>query len=155
MDDDFSLVGYQSLIGKLIARGYQVRGYNDAEPEQPHLILRHDLDMSLQAALPIAEIEHELGVKGDYFVLIRTKMYNPFAVRERRPSATWKLGHEIGLHLDASLYGNEASAVEAGAQAESGILEQITGAPVRFISFHRPAKALIGGLALGWPPTCL
>jgi len=145
MHDDFSLAGYQSLIGELIARGYQVRGYDDAEPKQLHVILRHDLDMSLQAALPIAEIEHQLGLKGHYFVLMRTEMYNPCSARAAQAIGhLQRLGHEIGLHLDASLYGNEESAVEAGAQAESVILEQIAGAPVRFISFHRPAKALIG-----------
>jgi len=34
--------------------------------------------------------------------------------------------------------------IEEGARSESSILEQITGAPVRLISFHRPVQALVG-----------
>src|SRR5581483_949507 len=84
MPDDFSLTGYRALLTQLAERGYRVRGYDDAEPDRPHLILRHDLDMSLEAAVPVAEIEHELGMKSCYFVLLRTEMYNLWSERGTR-----------------------------------------------------------------------
>ena len=145
MADAFSLAGYRSLLEALLARGYSVRGYADAEPERRHLILRHDLDVSLDAALPIAEIEHEIGLASHYFVLLRTEMYNPFsAAAARVVSRLRDLGHHIGLHLDGSLYGDDPVAIAQAAEFECDLLERIAGAPVQVISFHRPAAVLIG-----------
>ncbi len=154
LPEGFTLVGYEALIGELLARGYQVRGYDNVDPKKSDLILRHDLDMSLDAALPIAEIERRLNAKSHFFVLIRTEMYNIFSTRAVQAIRHLQsLGHEIGLHLDASFYGDEASSLEAGARAECDVLEQVTGAPIRIISFHRPAKSLLGyaGMLAGRP----
>lgn len=145
MADDFTHAGYRALIAAFLDRDYTVVSYDEARPEARHLILRHDLDMSLQAAEPIAAIEHELGVRAHYFALVRTEMYNPFSAGARASLETIRsLGHEIGLHLDDSLYANDPAALDAAAERECRVLEDATGAPVRFISFHRPAKALLG-----------
>jgi hypothetical protein len=145
MPEGFTTAGYKALVGELLARGYLANGYANADPQQRHLILRHDLDMSLDAARPIAEIEHELSVKSHFFVLIRTEMYNVFSARAVRAIRDLQsLGHEIGLHLDASFYGDVLSNLESGARVECDVLEQVTGVPVQVISFHRPAKGLLG-----------
>jgi hypothetical protein len=145
LPEGFTPAGYKALIAELLGRGYLTRSYADADPTQPHLILRHDLDMSLDAAQPIAEIEHQLNVKSHFFVLIRTEMYNVFSARAVRAiRCLQSLGHDIGLHLDASFYGDVVKDLDAGARTECDVLEQVTGTPVRFISFHRPAKSLLG-----------
>ena len=101
--------------------------------------------MSLDAALPIAEIEHALGLKAHYFVLVRTEMYNLFSAHARDALRRLAdLGHEIGLHLDASFYNNDPLALQQAAETECTVLEAATGNPVRTISFHRPAKHLLG-----------
>ncbi len=141
----FTRDGYRQLVAGLLDRGYAVRGYAEAEPAARHLILRHDLDMSIQAAVRVAEVERELGAAATYFVLLRTEMYNPFSGRGldglRRIMA---LGHDIGLHLDAALYGTARAEIEAAAERECAALEALLDAPVRTISFHRPAPALLG-----------
>ncbi len=144
MTADFTLAGYRGLLEEFLGRGYRVRSFADAEPGAPHLILRHDLDMSLEAAIPIAEIEAALGLSSSYFVLLRTEMYNPFSAAgvgalERLRA----LGHEIGLHLDASFYGPERDAFEQGAQQECAALEALLGIDMATISFHRPPAALL------------
>ena len=145
MSGAFSEHGYRTLLRAFFERGYETVGYEAAEPAAPHLILRHDLDMSLTAAEPIATVEAELGLKAHYFVLLRTEMYNPFSPAARATFEQLRAqGHEIGLHLDASLYGNDAPALEAAAAWECRALEDAAGAPVRFVSFHRPAAALLG-----------
>jgi hypothetical protein len=145
LPEGFTLAGYEALIGELLVRGYQVRGYDNVDREKPDLILRHDLDMSLDAALPIAEIERGLNAKSHFFVLIRTEMYNIFSTRAVCAIRHLQsLGHEIGLHLDASFYGDAVSSLEAGVRTECDVLEQVTGTPIRIISFHRPAKSLLG-----------
>ena len=145
MPELFTPAAYRDLLESLLARGYSVRGYADADPGQRHLILRHDIDMSLDAALPIAEIENVLSLKAHYFVLLRTEMYNVFSAGARDVlRRLGRLGHAIGLHLDASLYGNDAAQLEQAAKQECAVLEAATGEPVRAVSFHRPAQALLG-----------
>jgi hypothetical protein len=145
MPELFTPAAYGALLESLFARGYDVRGYQDAEPAKRHLVLRHDIDMSLRAALPIAEVERGLGVKATYFVLLRSEMYNPLssvsclALKQLRA-----LGHEIGLHFDAAPHGDALRALDSAATDECEFLERLLGHDVRVISFHRPAPALLG-----------
>lgn len=143
--EDFTHAGYRALVAAFLERGYEVCSYADADPAARHLILRHDIDMSLQAAEPLAQIECEFGVSACYFVLLRTELYNLFTpAAQASVSHLTSLGHEIGLHLDASLYSGDADALDEAAERECRILEDIAGSPVRFISFHRPAPELLG-----------
>lgn len=142
---NFTLEGYRALISAFLERGYTVRDFAEADPEERHLVLRHDLDMSIQAALPIAEIEAELGASASYFVLVRTEMYNPFSAAGRRDlERLLTFGHRIGLHFDASLYPADWPSLEPTAATECGVLEAIVGRSVKAISFHRPAPGLLG-----------
>jgi hypothetical protein len=134
---DFTLANYRNLVDALRERGYAVRSFADAEPAAQHLILRHDIDVDLDPAVAMAEAEAEMGVAAAYFVMLRNPLYNPFAERERLMRLL-ALGHEVGLHLDAALYND----VEPAAVRECGMLEEILGAPVSTISFHRPAEVL-------------
>jgi hypothetical protein len=142
---DFTPVAYRALLTALLDRGYAIRGYANADPQKRDLILRHDIDMSLEAALPIAELESSLGLRANYFVLLRTEMYNLFSARAQEILRTLRrLDHEIGLHLDASLYDNDVKKLQQAAETECRVLEAAIGAPIRVVSFHRPAKALLG-----------
>lgn len=143
--NDFSRDAYAALLDQFVARGYEVRGYADTLADAPHLILRHDLDMSIQAARPIAEIEAERGMKAHYFVLLRTEMYNPWSARGRTGlAAIAAAGHDIGLHLDASLYPGSLEALDEACGTECDALAQILGRPVTMVSLHRPHSSLLG-----------
>jgi len=143
--EDFTHRAYTDLIQKLKEFGYSTVSYEKYSKTDGEIILRHDIDMSIAAALPIAEIEAEEDMKAHYFVLLRSEIYNPFTPTGRAALAElMDLGHTIGLHLDASIYGNDIELLEAAAEQECGILEQMTGATVTTISFHRPARSLIG-----------
>lgn len=140
---EFSPAGYRSLLKAFLDAGYEAVDYGEAVPERAHLILRHDLDMSLQAAEQIGALEKELGVSAHYFVLLRTEMYNLFSENSLKAIETLiGLGHRIGLHFDASLYDNDE--MEDAAEWEAGCLQCLTGAEVSMISFHRPAHHLLG-----------
>ncbi len=142
----FTLAGYRALLQAFLDRGYRVRTFDEAEPAERHLILRHDLDMSLEAALPVAEVEAQLGLSAVFFVLLRSEFYNPHTPRARGIIDRLRsLGHDVGLHFDASLYDqHDLDDLDRAAAAECAALERAMDAPVRMISFHRPAPALIG-----------
>ncbi len=145
MTADFTLAGYHALVEGLLGRGYKVAGYGDADPAARHLILRHDLDMSIDAALPLARIETALGVKASYFVLLRGETYNPWtAAAGDKLRQILDLGHEIGLHLDASLYSKDPAAFDRAAAQECDALEAVAGTAIETVSFHRPAEKLLG-----------
>ena len=144
---EFSTAAYAALVRAFLSRDYAVRGFADADPDSRHLILRHDIDMSLEAAVPIAEVEAALGVSSVYFVLVRSELYNPFAPAGAAALARiGSLGHEIGLHFDAALY--TEAALEESAVRECALLETFIERPVRTISFHRPHAALLGRAGL-------
>lgn len=139
----FTLAGYRAMMTGLLDRGYGLRSFHDAEPSSRHLVLRHDIDQCITIARRLAEVESAEGWRSTWFVLIRTEMYNPFS---RANAASLRsmisAGHEIGLHLDASCYASQ-DGLQEGAAMECRMLEDITGSPVRVISFHRPARHLL------------
>ena len=109
-------------------------------------MLRHDIDIAPETALPIGRIEQELGIRAHYFVLVTSELYNAFtpaniaAIRALR-----EMGHGIGLHFDASAYRDHE--LEVAAARECAVLEQLSGCTVTVVSFHRPAASLFGRAA--------
>jgi hypothetical protein len=144
-DHAFTLAGYRDLLEAFGGRGYRTVDFHTARPGARQLIVRHDVDVSLESACRMAEVERDLSVSATYLVLVRSEFYNPFsAAAERHLRRLVELGHEIGLHLDASLYGDAWGDLEAAGARECALLEAVVGAPVRIVSFHRPAQRLVG-----------
>lgn len=144
MASDFTLAGYRALLAAFAARGYSVVRYEDAQAERPDLILRHDIDMSITAALGMAELEAELGLSAHYFVLMRSALYNTAAPANRRALLRLRaLGHRVGLHLDASHYPDDDAALDTGCAEECAALAVVLGEePIPMVSLHRPAARL-------------
>ena len=55
MTCDFSLAHYRDLLRAVRTGGYRWAGF-DRAPEAGDLILRHDVDLSLAAAVMVAEV---------------------------------------------------------------------------------------------------
>ena len=56
----FDLAHYREVLDSAKSGGYRFAGF-DRPPEPGDLILRHDVDLSLDAALALAEVEAEAG----------------------------------------------------------------------------------------------
>ena len=69
---EFTLDGYGALVEAFLRKGYRTRSFlsPDLSPNAPHLILRHDVDMSLALACKMAAVEQQFGVSAVYFVLV-------------------------------------------------------------------------------------
>tara|TARA_R110000772_G_scaffold229342_1_gene340205 strand:- start:657 stop:1424 length:768 start_codon:yes stop_codon:yes gene_type:complete len=141
----FSWEGYRKILTMFTNAGYQTKFFSELDQQKRHVVIRHDVDFSIRAALDIARIEASLGIYAHYYVLLRTEFYNLCSptdwqiVRE-----ILELGHEVGLHFDASQYDQDIESLEVAAERECTILEAILEHPVTTISFHRPAEALLG-----------
>jgi hypothetical protein len=144
MTIEFTLAGYRKLVYAILAKGYKIKSFSETQSARRHLILRHDIDQCLNSAARLAALEAAEGWHASYFVLLRSEMYNPFSpAGVRALQEICAGGHEIGLHLDAALYGGDAAALELAAQRECAMLESISGQKISMISFHRPNPNLI------------
>jgi hypothetical protein len=95
---DFSLAHYAELIRAAGEGGYRFATF-DREPRDGDLLLRHDVDLSLEAAVELAKLEHELGAQATYFLLRESVFYNLDSAVGRAALATLRdLGHRVGLH---------------------------------------------------------
>jgi hypothetical protein len=72
---EFDLAHYRELLEAAKAGGYRFAGF-DAPPQAGDLLLRHDVDLSLHAAVRLAEVEVEAGAWSTWFLMTRSVFYN-------------------------------------------------------------------------------
>ncbi len=98
MNCQFDMAHYKELLQAAQAGGYRF-AFFDKEPQQGDLLLRHDVDLSLEAALAMAELEAEVGAAATYFLMTRSVFYNLASpAGERAIDRLRALGHRVGLH---------------------------------------------------------
>ena len=138
----FDLREHGRLLEALQAVGYGLKpvGAMAQAVREPTVFLRHDLDFSLEAAVPMAELEASLGAQSTYYVLL----HGPYDVSSSASRSCMRAlrdaGHSIGLHYDLRDY------PEAGAEdrlrAEVDRLASLLGEPVTDIAMHEPHRGL-------------
>jgi hypothetical protein len=98
MSCGFTLDHYRELLRAATAGGYRWAGF-DREPQAGDLIVRHDVDLSLEAALIVAEAEAEEGAWSTYLLMARSSFYNLASTEGGLAVARLReLGHRIGHH---------------------------------------------------------
>jgi len=94
----FDLEHYRELLAAGRAGGYRF-AFFDRDPQPGDLLLRHDVDLSLEAAVELAELEAELGAAATYFLMTESVFYNLGSpVGEQTLERLRALGHRVGLH---------------------------------------------------------
>ena len=143
----FTRHGYRRLIEGFLDAGYTPATFETVRRECRDVIMRHDVDVSLEAAVSIAELEHEMGVRATYFVMVSNSFYNVFSREGRRMVARIaELGHCVGLHVDVSLYPTSSDILAACSPAiakEFQLLAAVVDDPIELISLHNPRPELV------------
>jgi hypothetical protein len=94
----FELDHYRELIHAARQGSYRFRHF-DREPEEGDLFLRHDVDLMLEAAVVLAELEAEEDVHATYFLMTGSVFYNLDSHEGRATLERLRgLGHRVGLH---------------------------------------------------------
>jgi hypothetical protein len=94
----FELDHYEVLLDAAAAGGYRFALF-DEPPERGDVLLRHDVDLSLDAALQMAELEARAGVRATYFLMTQSVFYNLASPEGLRLlNRLRELGHGVGLH---------------------------------------------------------
>jgi hypothetical protein len=98
MSCDFSLGHYRELLRGAKAGGYRWAGF-DKPPVPGDLILRHDVDLSLDAALAVAEVEADEAAWSTWFLMTRSVFYNLASSEGEHAIARLReLGHRVAHH---------------------------------------------------------
>lgn len=144
MLDQFTYEEYVDLLTRL-SRGranlcFGDFAADDGPPEEEGFFLvRHDVDLSIEAALEMARREAELEVRATYFLLLSCEHYNLLA--EEHAGVARQLvgmGHEVGLHYDVRAMARRSDSLESQLRLEAGLLSDLAGTPVRSIAMHLP-----------------
>ena len=98
MSCDFSLGHYRELLEAAKAGGYRFAGF-DRAPQTGDLVLRHDVDLSLDAALRMAELEADAGAWSTWFLMTRSAFYNLASSEGHHAIVRLReLGHRVAHH---------------------------------------------------------
>ena len=142
---DFTHAGYRGLLRMIRGLGRAAVSFRDIPADCGYVILRHDIDFSLRKAVEFAYIDREESATSTFFVLLTAPYYNPLSEEGVRAIRTIvELGHECGLHYDATGFELLTPAQrERRIEVLARTLEDVAGTPVRAIAQHKPAGAAI------------
>lgn len=140
---EFTRRWYRGLLGQLQSDGYRFRSFDD-RPTEGDVILRHDVDLSVEAALAMARVETDLGIESTYFFLLTSPLYNLFERDTReRVREIESLGHDVGVHFSTHQYwppdappADDDLARRVG--REQSVLAELVDEPASTVSFHIP-----------------
>ena len=104
--NNFSLKVLSKYVGKSFKQWfYNIIFLKIIIPKIKTIILRHDIDFSLNSIKEIAQIEKDLNITSTFFFRLHSPNYNIYA------SNTFKIlqdlknkNHEIGLHFETILF---------------------------------------------------
>ena len=98
---DFTLELYKYLFEMLQSQRYKIIRFDDSFSCTGYInrskttILRHDVDLLPHNALAMAQLEHDLGIRGTYYFRIVPESFDA-GIIERIAA----MGHEIGYHYE-------------------------------------------------------
>jgi hypothetical protein len=129
-------------------------GKKIVETDRPLVIMRHDIDMDLEAAVRMSSLEKGLGIFSTYFFMMRCPLYNVFSSSGAElVKEILAAGHQLGLHFDCALYQDiTVDKLDTYISKECELLERFLEHPVSVVSFHRPGHLELSGVKLEkWP----
>jgi hypothetical protein len=139
----FTYDEYENML-KCLKEDYEFISFSKAkfsrEKLERKVLMRHDIDQSLEKTQRIAEIEANLGISSTYFILLRSPFYNIFSCdQEKLMRNLIDKNHFIGLHFDYSGYSfKSVSQISHQILLEAEIMQKYFNIKVDAISFHRP-----------------
>jgi hypothetical protein len=142
---EFTYSWYERFIRELRSAGYDDRTFGD-DLGEGDVLLRHDVDLSLESAIRMARLEADMGVRATYFVLLSSPLYNPLTGTARdRVREIESLGHDVALHFSTHEYWDGSrvpttDALEARVREEREVLDTVADRTAEAVSFHIPPQ---------------
>lgn len=141
--NDFTGKGYEKILKQAKSRFYFAE-YGEKIDKKNIALWRHDIDISINRAFKIAQIEKKNGVKSTFFLHCHSFYYNFFEKEQSDlVKKIEKMGHKIGLHFDPDFYDlgfEDIDKIEELAKTEKDFLEKTLNIKINVISWHNPGK---------------
>jgi hypothetical protein len=142
VEPTFSKATFRSLLRTGLDGGFRFFTFGEAAAHDAEraCAVRHDVDSDPGAAVELAEVEANEGVRATYFVMLRSPVYNVFA-RESQElvERLTELGHGIGLHYDPAFPPRAGRSHTEQIDVELRVLEELLGVSVDSVTFHQPS----------------
>ncbi|MBQ3052751.1 MAG: hypothetical protein IJD55_03545 [Clostridia bacterium] len=141
----FTFDSYKRLLQNILDKEYRISDFHNFKNDEKICILRHDVDLSVDSALNIAELENQMGITSTYYVLLNTEFYNlQYTPTCDKIKKIINYNHKIGLHFDAKLYeGADNETLKKALKNEIDLLSNITNIKIESFSIHRPTISQI------------
>lgn len=141
----FTYESYAAMLKSLNRKGYDFKNYNSWQETGRSVILRHDVDNSLEKAAILSEVEKSVfpeGVQATYFVLVSTNFYNIHSQDSKKQMRQIiRNGGIIGLHFDETQYTiSDEREMQKYVREEADILSAVVGEKINVVSMHRPSR---------------
>lgn len=144
----FTYESYVAMLKELNMKGYHFKSYNNWRETDCSVILRHDVDYSLEKAVLLSEVEKSAfpeGVQATYFILVSTNFYNIHSRTSRNQiRQIIDNGGIIGLHFDETQYDMaDEQEMQKCVREEADILSAVVGAKIEAVSTHRTSQKFL------------
>ncbi|MCQ6559711.1 hypothetical protein [Paenibacillus mendelii] len=107
------------------------------------IVLRHDVEFSIERAHKMAILESMLGIRSSYLFQIRNDAYNLFSAGNIQTVRNiHEIGHYIGLHVHLGMLESRDQLQDYIIQ-DVEIMEKMLGIPIDRFSYHRPSKEIL------------
>lgn len=138
----FSYEDYKEII-RIIKSTGRASSYKKAITQDEFLIMRHDVEYSVERAYELSKVEESMDFTSNYFFQWTNNSYN---ILSKRNMDMIKDMHERGQHigLHYALNGlTDMKQVRVQIQKELDILSEMFGFSVDTFSVHRPSKDIL------------
>ena len=153
----FNLENYKLILSRALEVGYEFISFKKVlenknsnklfDSDQGLILLRHDIDASLNMALKMALLEKKLNISANYFLMLRSpcynllSRYNDFCVEEIA-----KNGHFLELHYDQGhdeIKGYSILDTQNSIKSQIKVMEEFYYRKINAVSFHQPSKKVL------------
>ena len=138
----FSFDDYKEIIRIIKSTGRQC-GYADALHKDKFIIMRHDVEYSVDRAYQLAKVEQSMDFISTYFFQWTNNSYN---ILSRRNMDMIKDMHERGQHIGLHFALNgmtDMQQIRKRIKMEMEILSEMFGFEITEFSVHRPSKDVL------------
>lgn len=138
----FSFEDYKEILRIVKASGLQAN-YHEALERDRFVIMRHDVEYSVERAYELSKVEASMDFTSTYFFQWTNNSYNILSKKNMdMVKDMHERGHVIGLHY--ALNGmTDMKQVRVQIQKEMDILSEMFGFTVNVFSVHRPSKDIL------------
>lgn len=134
----FGLENYKNLIEILLENNYIFSANWNINPKSKTVLMRHDIDFSVEYALILADFEKSMNMCSTYFFMLSSNMYNLLSgVNKRRVREIVQMGHKVSLHFDPTVHKSLD-----GFLKEREVFQLTFGVQLDVVSIHRPGTFL-------------